>query len=313
MTTDMTVIALGVHVLDMLARSVVEIPEGQGGTLIDEIRVTAAGPAGGTGLVLSKLGARVRSAGAVGTDPMGDLLVQLLEREGVDTSLMLRRDDIQTSASIVPVRPDGSHPTFHVIGANATYGPADAPWDAIAEATHLHLGGPEMMGGPAAGEILAFAREHGVVTSVDSIAPGDPGMFSLFSDALAHVDYLLPNDDQVIGWTGEPDLVSACQVLVEQHGVGCVVATAGGDGAVIVDANSVTRVPAFAVDIVDTTGCGDAFSAGFLRGLSLGQTPADAAVLGSAVAAQVAGGLGSDHGTFNLATVQAFAAATPTR
>ena len=60
-------------------------------------------------------------------------------------------------------------------------------------------------------------------------------------------------------------------------------------------------MPAFAVDVVDTTGCGDAFSAGFLRGLSLGRAPREAALLGCAAAALVAQGLGSDHGDFDLA------------
>jgi sugar/nucleoside kinase (ribokinase family) len=64
---------------------------------------------------------------------------------------------------------------------------------------------------------------------------------------------------------------------------------------------------------VDTTGCGDAFSAGFLRGLSLGRSPRDAAVLGCATAALVAQGLGTDAGQYDLATVEAFAASTATR
>src|SRR5436190_19959263 len=106
--TDMTAIVMGVHVLDVLVRPVEAIPEGQGGALVEQIRITAAGSAGGTALVLAKLGARVRSAGAIGTDAVGDMLVALLERDGVDTSLLVRRDDVQTSASVLPIRPDGS-------------------------------------------------------------------------------------------------------------------------------------------------------------------------------------------------------------
>src|SRR6266480_729122 len=172
MSDDMNAIVMGVHVLDVLVRPVEEIPEGQGGQLVDEIKITAAGSAGGAALTLAKLGARVRSAGAIGSDAVGDMLLALLERDGVDTSLLVRRDDVQTSASVLPIRPTGERPAFHVVGANGTYGPDDAPWDDIASATHLHLGGPEFMGGEAAASILAQAREHGVATAADILAPG---------------------------------------------------------------------------------------------------------------------------------------------
>ncbi|MCW2968705.1 MAG: ydjH 1, partial [Solirubrobacteraceae bacterium] len=142
----MSVISMGVHVLDVLARPIEEIPEGQGGALVEEIRMTAAGSAGGTALILGKLGSDVRSAGAIGTDAAGEMLLALLQRDGVDTAQLVRRTDVQTSASVLPIRPDGSRPAFHVVGANATYGPDDVDWDAMAGATHLHLGGPEFMG-----------------------------------------------------------------------------------------------------------------------------------------------------------------------
>jgi sugar/nucleoside kinase (ribokinase family) len=304
---DMTAICMGVHVLDVLVRPVEAIPEGQGGRLVEEIRMTAAGSAGGTALVLAKLGARVRSAGAVGADALGDMLVALLQRDGVDTSLLLRRPDVQTSASVLPIRPDGSRPAFHVVGANATYGPADAPWEAIAAAGFLHLGGPEFMGGEAAAQILSRAREGGAITSADILAPGDSGILEWIAPALPHLDFLLPNDEQATGLTGERDLEAACRALVGR-GVGCVAATCGADGVLIVDAAGATRVPALPVDVVDTTGCGDAFSAGFLRGLSLGRSRQEAAVLGCATAALVAQGLGTDHGAFDLAAADALGA-----
>ncbi|WP_405771889.1 PfkB family carbohydrate kinase [Streptomyces sp. NBC_00080] len=313
MTTapEMTVIALGACVLDTLVSPVEHIPEGQGGQLVDRIKVTAAGPAGGTALVLAELGATVRGAGAIGADPLGDHLLALLARDGVDTSLLLRRNDAQTSASVVPVRPDGSHPAFHVIGTNAGYGPDDAPWEAIAAATHLHFGAPELMGGSAAAKILSFARDHGVTTSVDCLVPGEPSWLDWIANCLPFIDHLLPNDDQVLGWTGASNLVAGCRALLDR-GAGCVAATAGAAGAVVVATDGEHSVPAFAADVVDTTGCGDSFSAGFLRGLSLGQEPAEAAVLGCATAARVVAGLGTDHGDFDLASVQAFAAAAPT-
>ncbi len=309
----MRAITLGVHVLDVLVRPVSEIPRGQGGTLVEQIRITPAGSAGGTAVTLAKLGAQVQSAGAIGEDDLGRTLADLLERAGVDTALLVRRAGVQTSASVLPIRPDGSRPAFHVIGANATYTSADAPWEAIALASHLHLGAPEFMGGEEAAKILRFARDHGVTTSADLLAPGEQAaaIRDWIGPALGHLDYLLPNEEQVLGLTGAEDPVTGARTLLEA-GVGCVALTSGAAGAIVVDGAGVTRVPAFATHVVDTTGCGDAFSAGFLRGLALGRDRRESAVLGCAAAALVAGGLGSDHGNFDLAAADAFAARTPT-
>jgi len=305
-------LCLGVHVLDVLARPVEGIPEGQGSQLLEEIRACPAGTAAGTAVTLAKLGAEVATAGAIGEDALGDLLLALLGRHGVDTTRVLRRGDVQTSASVLPIRPNGDRPALHVIGANGSYGAADAPRDAIAASSHLHLGGPEFLGGEAALELLALARGHGGTTSADLLADGNPGLLEWIAPALPGIDHLLPNDAQVRGLTGEQDLVAGCRALVAR-GAGAVAATQGADGAVVVTAEETVEVPAFAIEVVDTSGCGDAFSAGYLRGLALGRGLREAAVLGSACAALVAGGLGSDHGDFDLAAVDAFAASTPTR
>src|SRR2546430_13649741 len=102
MAEEMTAIVMGVHVLDVLVRPVEEIPEGQGGQLVEQIRITAAGSAGGAALVLAKLGARARSAGAGGTDAVGGMLLGLLPRGGVDTSVLVPRTVVPTSASVPP-------------------------------------------------------------------------------------------------------------------------------------------------------------------------------------------------------------------
>ena len=308
----MNVVALGVHVLDVLARPVERIPEGQGGELIEEIKITAAGSAGGAALTLAKLGAEVHSAGAVGTDATGDMLLQLLQKGGIDTSHILRRDGVPTSATVLPIRSNGDRPALHVIGANGAYGADDVPRDAIAEAGYLHFGGPEFMGGEAAATVLEHARANGTVTSADVLAQGDPGILEWIAPALPHVDWFFPNEEQVLGFTGTDDLEAGCRALVER-GAGCVAATRGPDGVLIVDADGAESVPAFEIEVVDTTGCGDSFVAGFLRGLSLGRSRRDAAVLGSAAAALVAQGLGSDAGEFDLESADEFARTTPTR
>jgi sugar/nucleoside kinase (ribokinase family) len=297
-------VALGAHILDVLGRYVTEIPEGQGGTLIEEIRVTPAGAAGGTAITLGKLGFEVTSAGAIGSDDLGDMLVRGLERFGVDCSKLARRDDVQTSATILPIRPNGDRPALHVIGANGTFTREDVPWDAIEAADFVHVGGPEFIAGWAE-ELLRFCREHGVTTSADVLADGWPELLDMLAPALPYVDHFFPNEEQARALTGEDDAEAAARALLDR-GVGHVAMTCGAEGSVLVTSHGSTRVPAFEVDVVDTTGCGDAYVAGFLRGLSLGREPAEAAVLGSAAAALVAQGLGSDAGDFDLEVADRF-------
>jgi len=300
--TDMVIAAVGVHVLDTHVIGIESIPEGSDGQLVETIRMSPAGTAGGTAVVLSRLGAEVASYGAVGTDPIGSVLLGLLGAEGIDVSGLVRKDDHQTSASVIPVRPNGDRPAWHCIGANGAFTLDDLPLAALEGITHLHLGGPEFLGGEAAGRLLAHGRSIGAVTSLDILAPGDPDMLAWIADALPHTDYLLPNDEQVLGFTGASTLVEGAQALVAA-GVGCVAVTQGAKGALVVTADEVIEVPAYPIEVVDTTGCGDAFSAGFLRGLSLGRDLRGAAELGCATAAQVAQGLGSDAGSYSLDSV----------
>jgi sugar/nucleoside kinase (ribokinase family) len=298
---EVKVVALGAHILDILGRPVTEIPEGQGGTLIEEIRLSPAGAAGGTAVTLAKLGASVVSAGAVGTDDAGAVLVGALERFGVDCSQLVRRSEVQTSATILPIRPNGDRPALHVIGANGSYTIEDVPWEEISSAGFLHVGAPEFLGPDNATEILRRAREAGTVTTCDILADGWPELLDMLAPALAHVDYLFPNEEQAMALTGEGDALDAARALLERAGVGCVVMTRGADGASIVTAgDDVVNVPAFEVEVVDTTGCGDAFVAGFIRGLSLERAPREAALVGAAAASFVATGLGSDAGEFDL-------------
>jgi sugar/nucleoside kinase (ribokinase family) len=307
--TRVDIAVVGVHVLDTHVVGIETIPEGSDGQLVESIKISAAGTAGGTAVVLSRLGAHVRSYGAVGTDPIGDILLGLLEAHGVDVHGLVRIKASQTSASVIPVRPNGDRPAWHCVGANATFSVDDLDLDDVARGSHLHLGGPEFLGGAAAATLLGRAKDNGLTTSVDILAPGDPGLLAWIVEALPHTDYLLPNDEQVLGFTGATDLEAGARTLLDA-GAGCVAVTRGGDGALVVTTTETIDVPAYAVDVVDTTGCGDAFSAGFILGRALGRDLAGSARLGCATAAHVAGGLGTDAGAYDLEVVDAFVART---
>jgi sugar/nucleoside kinase (ribokinase family) len=311
-TDQVEIAVVGVHVLDTHVIGITSIPQGSQGQLVETITFSPAGTAGGTGVVLSRLGAKVRSFGAVGADAMGDTLLAMLRREAVDVGGLVRTTTSQTSASVIPVRPNGDRPAWHCVGANATFTLADIDLDEVIRSSHLHLGGPEFLSGPVASELLRYAKANGLSTSVDILAAGDPGLLQWIADALPHTDYLLPNDEQVLGFTGAPDLLTGAQRLLAA-GPACVAVTQGSKGALIVSNEETIEVPAFAIEVVDTTGCGDAFSAGFIVGRVLGRDFREAARLGCATAAQVAGGIGTDAGTYDLDTVDAFANAQQQR
>ncbi|MET3963378.1 sugar/nucleoside kinase (ribokinase family) [Marmoricola sp. OAE513] len=301
-----TIAVVGVHVLDTHVLRVESIPESSDGAVVDTIRMSAAGTAGGTGLVLSRLGADVHSIGALGDDPIASVLTSLLAADGIDVSRLVTKEGVQTSSSVIPVRPNGDRPAWHCIGANGTLTLEDIDLTSVPGLTHVHLGGPEFLGGPAAGELLAAAKAAGCTTSVDILAPGDPDLLAWIEDCLPHTDYLLPNDEQVLGFTGETDLAAGARALVAK-GAGCVAVTQGSKGAIVVTAEEEHEVPAFSIEVVDTTGCGDAFSAGFLLARAEGLGLAESARLGCAAAAQVATGVGTDAGDYDWDKVKAFA------
>ncbi|WP_433462494.1 carbohydrate kinase family protein [Spirillospora sp. CA-128828] len=302
----MTVVTLGAHILDVLARPVQGIPDGQDTVVVDEIRVTAAGAAAGTAVALARLGNEVISVGAIGDDDLGDLLVTIMDRNGVDVTGLVRRTSDQTSASILPIRPDGGRPSFHVPGANLTLTAGAVGPGLLGAASVVHLGGPDVTFGlnnPAFFGMLAAARETGTVVTMDLLS-NMPDLLTGAAAFLPHVDHFLPNEEQAALMTGEDDPEKAAAALLSQ-GPGTVVVTLGGDGSLVATAEDVHRIPILPVDVVDTTGCGDAYCAGYITGLVHGKDVLESALWGTAAAATVAQGLGSDARLTDLDAVLA--------
>ena len=103
---------MGPCILDVLGRPVETIPPGQGSVRLTEIRATAAGTAAGTAVDLAKLGASVRVIGALGDDLIGDIVAAAMARHGVDIAGLVRKKEAQTSATILPIRPNGERPAL---------------------------------------------------------------------------------------------------------------------------------------------------------------------------------------------------------
>ncbi|TDC01362.1 carbohydrate kinase family protein [Nonomuraea longispora] len=300
----MTVVTVGVHIVDILARPVEHIPEGQDTVLVDQIRLTAAGAAAGTAVDLVRLGNSVVTMGAVGDDELGDFLLAVLTKRGVDVSRLARRAGEQTAASILPIRSDGGRPSFHVPGANLGVTYADLDAGALRGARAIHLGGMDVtfgLGDPAFFALLDEARAAGTIVTMDLLSEM-PDLLGMARAFLPHVDYVLPNESQALLMTGATDVAAAAGALLAEGPRGVLV-TLGASGSLVVTADGAERVPAIKMEVADTTGCGDAYCAGFLTGLLHGQNVPAAARWGTAAAARVATGLGSDAGLTDLDTI----------
>jgi sugar/nucleoside kinase (ribokinase family) len=297
------VVSLGAHIVDILGRPVTDIPPGQGRLLLDEIRITAAGTAAGTSVDLAKLGAEVIAMGAIGDDMLADLLTSLLAGYGVETGRLARKPGLRTSATILPIRPNGERPALHMPGATSSLDLDDIDLDAIAAADVLHVGGPDVVGrfgGEPLRKVLRFARERGKITTADVLSRCDAKTWDRLRPALEYIQYFLPNEDQLAGLTGTEDLTEAARMVLAL-GPEAVLVSRGADGAALVTGGRRVDLPAFPVPVVDTTGCGDAVTAGFITGLLRGWPAEEASWLGMAAASLVAGGLGSDAGIVDYA------------
>ena len=309
------IVSMGVHILDVLGRHVSEIPPGQGISLIDEIRITAAGTAAGTSVDLAKLGCSVTAVGAVGNDEMGNILIGILNRYGVNTKYLARKDGVQTSGSILPIRPNGERPALHVMGSNAVFSFEDVPLEVVAQADFVHIGGFYLMpkfDGPDTVKALQCAKQSGAITTMDILGVRQENMAEKILPCMPYLDYFMPNLEEAGMITGLSDPDQMCQYFLDA-GAKNVVLKMGERGSLILSASGQrVRVPAYKVKLVDTTGCGDAWSAGFIAGLSHHMSLTKAAQLGSACGSLVASGLGSDAGIIDLESTLVFMESTPT-
>lgn len=302
------VACVGVYILDVLGRAIDVLPTTQSAVVIDEIRMTVAGTAGGTAVDLARLGADVLAVGAVGPDNVGAFVRTLLEQEGVDASGLVVKPGHPTSATMLPISSAGVRPAWHVRGANAALGRDDLPWDALAGLDALHYGGvsalPGLDGDPSR-ELLATARAHGVLTTADCLGVKRSDALATFAASLPHVDVFMPNRDEVARLTGRSSPEDGARAL-RDLGARAVIVKLDADGCFGVGEDGEFSLPAIPGPVVDSTGCGDAFCAGVIRGLTLGRPLEEAAWLGIAAGTLTAGGLGSDAGLRDLDSTLAF-------
>jgi sugar/nucleoside kinase (ribokinase family) len=299
------VVSLGAHLVDVLAL-VEDDPRMPGTTRVArQVRATAAGTAAATSVDLAKLGVTVEAIGAVGDDELGDLLVWAMRRHGVGTSLLVRRAGAPTSTSVVTVSGPNDRSVTYARGADRGLDEddlGDAHHDAIRSARVLHIGGPDALGRFAGRPLTALVEEakaHGAIITVDLLQPASQVTFERLERLLALCDWFFPNDQQLLEMTGAANLAEAVSTVRSLGDLGVAV-TCGTRGCQIATPEGTVLLPSIPVEAVDATGCGDAFSAGFIKGLLLGCDPVECGWLATSCGSLVATGLGSDAGIIDL-------------
>ena len=257
------VACVGLMILDILGRPVERIPDGGNVEFIDEIRLTVAGTAAGTVIDCAKLGLKALAVGAVGEDEKGDFILDTYRRYGIDTAAMQRTSAAPTSATILPVRPNGDRPALHNRGASDHLWVDEAEFDTVCDCKILHMGGTgllEKMDQGQSAKLLRHAKSRGVVTTFDLIAPNETTI-DLLKPILPHVDYFMPSIEEARALSGLEDIGDVSRFLIDL-GVTCCVLTLGEEGAYYHHSDGTRfHMPAFEIDVVCTCGCGDAFNA----------------------------------------------------
>jgi sugar/nucleoside kinase (ribokinase family) len=282
---------IGLTTLDVVARAIDALPQGEGTTLIEGIACAPAGTAAGPALIAAKLGMNVKLASAVGDDLIGRFIRLALDEAGVDLSALETLPGLPSSTTVLAVDSAGRRPNFHALGAGMLAAATPAALEAAQSVSFFHyggIGGPRLDGGAGAALVKA-AREAGAIVTCDLISPQASALDEL-KQLLPFVDYFMPSAAEAVFLTGQDDLFVAADFFRELGVGGCIIKN-GRQGSLVVLDGVRTTLPAYVIAPVDTTSCGDSYCAGFIAALDRGWPPLEAARFATATAALVAQGL----------------------
>lgn len=268
------VLCSGAIVYDTLVRPV-ENPEWGTTTLVETLECHVGGNGANTSRALARLGTPVRLLATVGRDAAGAFVVEAVRRAGVDTAFLTTVDGA-TAATVALVNGRGERKFLHALGANAEAFAAGIEFtpELIAGMAHYHMASlfilPRLRG-QAAG-VLARARAAGLTTSLDTNWDAEGRWLETIGPCLPQLDHLFMNEDEARMLPGARAKVTVVKL--------------GARGCAVFAGESEIRVPALDVPVVDTTGAGDAFVAGFLDAIVRGEGLETAARRANEIAAE---------------------------
>ena len=289
------VTVIGSANVDLVIRS--ERMPNRGETLIgDAFDMFTGGKGFNQATAAARLGTDVTLICRIGDDSFADLLRSAIENERIDSQFVKTDADGGTGLAMITVEPDGENSIIVVPGANMLLTPSDiddaANSIAKADVLLLQLETPI----DASVRAIEIAKAHDTIIVLDP-APARP----LPSSLLSQVDILKPNETEAAVLSGRSvrtpeECIAAAKALHSQiatDGISAVVLTLGEQGVLIYTPTQTTHIPAIAVDAVDTTGAGDAFSGALATALAEGKELGEAVTFANAAGAAAVTVLGA--------------------
>lgn len=294
----MEAIVFGNVTLDIICYPVNEVPRYES-ISFDAVTVSPGGCGSNTAIGLAALGVPTGIVAFTGEDDSADLLFRYWERVGVDPAYVRRLPGKPTGTSVGLID-DNYQPRFiHTSGANRdlTAEVITPRSYAARDLKHFHIAGffvlPNLFD-DLAGK-LAELRTLGITTSLDvvfNVRMDDPKLRGALWEALPHLDFFMANAHEAYRLTGEKAYAKAASVLIER-GARTVIIKLGAEGCYAASSAFSGIIPGVRVEVVDTTGAGDAFAAGFIAAVIQGKDLGKACSMGNQAGANICTRLGA--------------------
>ena len=306
-------LCVGIAVADVMAKPIDDIPDWDRLGTFDHIEHHIGGCAVNTAADLVRLGASAAVSACLGRDGAGAFVRRSIEEAGVGADGLVETGEAATSYTFVMIGSDGRRRYLHHVGANAHFTDTHVPVELISRARILHMGGsllmPAMDGEPTA-RLLARARELGVVTSMDTAFNPNVDSRAFIEPCLPHLDIFMPSIEEARAITGESD-PDAVLAGFSAYPVGVLGVKLGAEGCAVRIGEKVFRFPAYQVNVVDGSGAGDAFMAGFLYGVLQGWPTHRSVPFANATAAHCIQAVGCSAGVPSAEQVTRFLESDP--
>lgn len=299
-TRPFDVVGLGQNSVDLLA-VVAEFPRSNTKQRLEGFARLPGGQVASAMVCCARLGWRARYVGRFGCDDLGRVGLDSLASEGVDVSAVQSVDAPTRFALVLVDRRTGDRTVLWDRDPALALRPGDVEPGVWRSGRVLQVDCEDIAAATSAAQ---EARAHGVLTLIDveAVLPGVPAL-------LRHIDVIIASEGFPERLTGHQDTGTALGAMAREYEpvVACV--TLGRQGSLALCQGREVRTPAFDVPVVDSTGAGDAFRAGFICGYLQAGTDADVAdvlTYATAVAALKCRKLGARDGLPDRAEVERF-------